>query len=280
MFEKEITLKMINNFKKNLENEEKSTNTINKYMHDINHFYLFTLGNSIDKSTVLRYKNYLKETYALSSANSKIAALNSFFKFAGFQELCVKQFKLQLKTYCCEDSELTKAEYFSLIKAARKCKNSRLSLLIQTICSTGIRVSELKYITVEAVNNSEATVTCKGKTRKIFIIPMLGKKLKKYIKSKCIESGPVFITKSGKPLDRCNIWRELKKLCSVANVSAKKVFPHNLRHLFARTFYNIEKDIVKLADILGHTNINTTRIYIVTTGEEHRKRIEKMHLLL
>ncbi len=280
MFEKEITLKTINNFKTNLENEEKSTNTINQYIRDVKHFYIFTHGNSVNKSTVLKYKNYLKENYALNSANSKIAALNSFFKFAGFQELCVKQFKVQHKTYCSEESELTKTEYFALVKAAQKCDNIRLSLLIQTICSTGIRVSELKYITTDAVMNSEATVTCKGKTRKIFIIPMLGEKLKKYIKNKGIKSGPIFITKSGKPLDRCNIWRELKKLCTIANVSPKKVFPHNLRHLFARTFYNIEKDIVKLADILGHTSINTTRIYIVTTGKEHRKRIEKMHLLL
>ena len=187
---------------------------------------------------------------------------------------------MQKEAYCSEEKELTKAEYTALVKAAEQRKNERLSLVVQTICGTGIRVSELQSITVEAVRRGEAVVTCKGKTRKIFIVKALQKKLLQYAMRQGIVSGVLFVTKSGKPLDRSNIWRQMKELCEQAGVSPQKVSPHNLRHLFARTFYGIEKDIAKLADILGHSNINTTRIYILTTGIEHQRRMENMRLIL
>jgi site-specific recombinase XerD len=209
-----------------------------------------------------------------------IASLNALLRFIGRHDLCLKQLKIQRDVYCSEEKELTKADYKALIRAAEQKKNERLSLVIQTICGTGIRVSELESITVEAVKRGEAVVSCKGKTRKIFIVKALQKKLLQYAKEQKIASGTLFVTKRGNPLNRSNIWRQMKELCKQANVSPKKVFPHNLRHLFARTFYGIEKDIAKLADILGHSNINTTRIYIIATGAEHQRRMENMHLII
>ncbi len=275
-----ITEKMIKNFEVELKNDEKSNNTIEKYLRDVRCFTEFANDRYIDKALVLEYKAQLEKDYALASANSMLAAINSFFKFVGWIDLCVKQFKVQRKTYCSEESELTKQEYIALVRAAEQKKNERLSLLLQTICGTGIRVSELSFITVEAVKHGEATVTCKGKTRTVFIVPELCKKLLRYIKQQGIETGIIFITKSGKAMNRSNIWREMKSLCKQAGVNPNKVFPHNLRHLFARTFYAIEKDIAKLADILGHVSINTTRIYIISSGAEHRKKLQNMHLII
>ena len=226
------------------------------------------------------YKQMLGNTYAVASANSMIAALNCFLRFCGWHELCVKQFKIQRQAYCCEEKELSRSEYIRLIEAAKKKRNERLNLIIQTICVTGIRVSELQYITVEALNRSEAVVNCKGKNRRIFIVPELKKKLLRYVKEQKISSGVIFITRNGNPISRNNIWKEMKSLCEEAHVAPSKVFPHNLRHLFARTFYGIEKDIAKLADILGHASINTTRIYIVTTGAEHKRKMENMKLII
>ncbi len=275
-----ITSKMITNFETELRNDEKSGNTIEKYLRDVGCFATFARECIIDKALVLEYKAQLEKDYALASANSMLAAINSFFKFVGWYDCCVKQFKVQRKTYCSEESELTKQEYIALVRTAEHKKNERLSLLIQTICGTGIRVSELEYITVEAIKCGEAVVSCKGKSRKVFIVKDLCRKLQKYAKDQNITSGAIFITKTGKPMNRSNIWREMKSLCKQAGINPNKVFPHNLRHLFARTFYGIEKDIAKLADILGHTSINTTRIYIITTGAEHRRKLETMHLII
>ncbi len=267
-------------FERFLIEEEKSDATVKKYMHDVKCFLEYMSEKELTKQAVLNYKAELSEKYAVASANSMIAAVNSFFKFLGRGELCVKQFKVQREAFCPEEKELSRAEYSRLLAAARRKKNERLDLLIQTVCATGIRVSELQFITAEAVNVGEALVRCKGKSRRIFILPELKKRLAKYIKSRGIKSGAVFITSGGKPMSRSNIWREMKSLCADANVPASKVFPHNLRHLFARTFYSIEKDIAKLADILGHSSINTTRIYIVTSGYEHRRKMEHMHLII
>ncbi len=280
MKRKIITSRFIKDFEIELRNDEKSDNTIEKYIRDVRAFETFANDNEITKTLVLEYKSRLEQKYELTSANSMLAAINSFFKFVGWYDCCVKQFKLQKKTYCSEGSELTKQEYIALIKTAEQKKNERLSLLIQTICGTGIRVSELQFITVEAINRGEAIVSCKGKTRKVFIVSALCKKLFRYTKEQGITTGAIFITKIGKPMNRSNIWREMKSLCKQAAVNPNKVFPHNLRHLFARTFYGIEKDIAKLADILGHTSINTTRIYIITTGAEHRRKIENMRLIM
>ncbi len=278
--EKKITTELIEEFEKHLCNEEKSDATRDKYMRDIRRFYEFVAGRTVDKQLVIEYKATIADEYAIASANSMLAAVNSFLRFAGMHSFCVKQFKTQRKAYCDENKELTKAEYLRLVKVAQSEKNERLSLVIQTICGTGIRISELSYVTIEAVQKGEATVSCKGKTRVIFIISSLRKKLLKYAKKKKIKSGMIFVTKTGKPLNRSNVWREMKNLCKQAGVLPEKVFPHNLRHLFARTFYGIEKDIVKLADILGHSNINTTRIYTITTYEEHKRRMERMNLIL
>ena len=260
--------------------EERSNATIEKYLHDMRTLYEFVGNREVVKSIVLDYKNALISSHAVTSANSMLAAINVFFRFCGWYDLCVKQYKIQKSAFCPEEKELTKAEYMRLVQAAKRNSNERLNLIIQTICGTGIRVSELQYITVEAVHKSEAFVNCKGKNRRIFIVAELRKKLLQYIKRQNIKSGAVFVTKNGKPVSRHNIWRDMKALCKDAGVSPSKVFPHNLRHLFARTFYGIEKDIAKLADILGHTSINTTRIYIITTATEHKRKMENMRLII
>ncbi|MBR5322509.1 MAG: tyrosine-type recombinase/integrase [Clostridia bacterium] len=280
MKKRTITNQIINSFEKHLLENEKAGATIQKYMRDIRCFMDYAKEQSLDKTLLLNYKAMLEQNYAVRSANSMLAALNAFFRFQGWHDLCVKQFKVQKEAYCSEERELTKAEYTALVRTAELKKNERLSLVVQTICGTGIRVSELQSITVEAVRRGEAVVSCKGKTRKIFIVKALQKKLLRYAIEQGITTGTLFVTKSGKPLDRSNIWRQMKDLCKQAGVAPQKVFPHNLRHLFARTFYGIEKDIAKLADILGHSNINTTRIYIITTGAEHQRRMENMRLII
>ena len=278
--QKIVSKEMLDKFKSWLLNEEKSDNTIEKYIRDVKKFVAFSSGENIDKNMVIAYKNSLLESYNVTSVNSMIASINSFFRFMGWNDCCVKQCKIQRNVYCNEERELTKEEYIRLVSTAKSKGNERLNLIIQTICSTGIRVSELQYITVEAVSKGKAVVQCKGKTRTILIVRELSKVLSEYAKRLDIKSGVIFITKAGKPVNRCNIWRDMKALCRAANVNPEKVFPHNLRHLFARTFYGIEKDIAKLADILGHSSINTTRIYIITTGEEHRRKMESMRLII
>lgn len=278
--ERIITNSMIGNFANFLRSDEKSDNTIEKYLRDVRAFTVFAEAREISKTVVVEFKASLVENYEVTSANSMIAAVNAFLRFMGWVDCCIKQFKVQKKAFCSEEKELTKAEYIRLVNTAKQKGNERLNLILQTICGTGIRVSELQFITVEAVRKGEAIVSCKNKTRTVFIVRELQKKLLSYIKSKGITTGCIFITKSGKPMSRCNIWREMKALCEQAGVSSDKVFPHNLRHLFARTFYGIEKDIAKLADILGHSNINTTRIYIITTGAEHKRKMENMRLII
>ncbi len=263
-----------------LKNEERSEATVQKYIHDVRCFANFVGEESIDRGKVMEYKSELGNKYAVSSANSMIAALNVFFRFCGWNELCVKQFRVQRVAYCSEEKELTRTEYVRLLNAASQRGDARLNLILQTICATGIRVSELQYITVEALHCGEAIVDCKGKNRRVFIVSQLKKKLLRYAAEQQIKTGPLFVTKSGKPISRTVIWRDMKSLCREAQVSPGKVFPHNLRHLFARIFYSIEKDIAKLADILGHASINTTRIYIVTTGAEHKRKMENMHLII
>lgn len=278
--ERIITNAMIGDFENYLRSDEKSNNTIVKYLRDVRVFSVFAEAKEISKEVVMGFKSNLGANYAITSANSMIAAVNAFLRFIGWEDCCIKQFKVQKKAFCSEEKELTKAEYIRLVNTAKKKGNERLNLILQTICGTGIRVSELQHITVDAVRKGEAVVSSKNKTRTVFIVRDLQKKLLNYIRDKCVISGSVFITKSGKPMSRCNIWREMKSLCEQAGVSPDKVFPHNLRHLFARTFYGIEKDIAKLADILGHSSINTTRIYIITTGAEHKRKMENMRLII
>ena len=275
-----ITAETVSEFESYLNSEEKSSATVEKYIRDVGVFVKFINGKELTKDTVIDYKKYLRENYAARSVNSMLAGVNALFSFLGRFEFRVKPLKIQQQTFCPEEKELTKAEYFRLCREAQQKNNERLNLILQTICGTGIRVSELRFITVEAVKNGEAVVNCKSKTRAVFIIKKLKQKLLRYAAEQNIKTGMIFITKAGKPINRTNIWREMKSLCKAANVNPQKVFPHNLRHLFARVFYGIEKDIAKLADILGHSSINTTRIYIISTGTEHRRRMENMHLIL
>ena len=275
-----IDLVMIKTFEDYLENEEKSALTIAKYLRDLRKFQVYLGEGTITKELVIGYKDRLTEEYAVSSVNSMLAAINHFFTFMGWHQFRVKQIKQQRQVYCPEERDLTKKEYYRLIDTARVLKKERLGLILQSICSTGIRISELKFLTVKAAYQGVAYVDCKGKCRQVFLPKRLRVLLLQYVKKQQIKSGPIFITKHGKPMDRSNIWREMKNICRMANVMADKVFPHNLRHLFAKTYYNREKDISKLADLLGHSSINTTRIYTITSGLEHRRQIERMCLIL
>lgn len=275
-----ITERTIAAFGAYLRREEKSAATVGKYLRDVRAFARYLGEGEAEKAAVLRYKAELSSRYAPRSVNATLASLNSLFAFLGRHDCRVRSVRWQRQVFCPEERELTRAEYLRLCRAAKGKQNERLYLILQTICGTGIRVGELRYITVEAVGRGEATVTLKGKTRTVFIVPALREKLLRYASARGIRSGALFVTRTGKPLDRTNIWREMKALCRAADVNPRKVFPHNLRHLFARVFYGIEKDLAKLADILGHASIDTTRIYIVSTGTEHRRRMEHMHLIL
>lgn len=281
MKERVLTDDKISSFAIYLKNEEKSKNTIEKYIRDVKLFFAYVKSVEITKEKVIAYKNKLIcDNYAIRSVNSMIASINSLFVFLGWLDLKAKNIKLQRQIYYPEEKELTKAEYIRLCRTAERKHNERLNLILQTICGTGIRVSELRFITVEAVKSNVAIVSLKGKTCSVFIVKELKKKLLRYAKNQNIKSGMIFVTRTGKAINRTNIWREMKSLCKDANVNPQKVFPHNLRHLFARVFYGIEKDIAKLADILGHSSIDTTRIYIISTGTEHRRCMENMRLII
>lgn len=272
--------KQLTRFEDYLREEEKSHATIEKYLRDVRRFLSFLSDFSeeiIEKLHTMAYKEFLTEQYAPASVNSMLTAMNLYLRFIGKECCCVKLLRIQRQIFCCDEKELTKEEYQRLVKAA---ENTRLSYIIQTICGTGIRVSELQYITVEAVLDGKATVNCKNKTRIIFIPRAVQKILRGYIKKAGIITGSIFVTKSGRTIDRSNIWRDMKSLCNKANVSSQKVFPHNLRHLFARLFYSIDKDIVRLADLLGHSSINTTRIYTAESGKLHIAGVEKVQKIL
>lgn len=274
-----LSTEQISNFANYLCREEKSTATQEKYLRDVQAFFAYADDYAITKELVVAWKKSLVEHgYAVRSINSMLASVNSLLDFLGLSNCKVKNIRTQRQTYCTEDKELTKAEYLRLLAASKR--NEQLNLVIQTICGTGIRVSELRYFTVEAIRHGEVTVDCKNKTRTILVPGKLKNILLNYAKRQGITAGSIFVTRSGKPLNRSNIWSAMKKLCEVAGVKPSKVFPHNLRKLFARTFYGIEKDIAKLADILGHSSINTTRIYIMTTGIEHRRKIERLGLVV
>ena len=274
-----LTRTLIQDFANHLRHEEKSAATLEKYLRDVQVFCVYTSGQAISKELLVAWKKHLVETgYAVRSINSMLASVNSLLDFIGLSNCKVKNIRTQQQTYCTEDKELTKSEYLRLLAASKK--NEQLNLVIQTICGTGIRVSELRYFTVEAVKYGEVTVDCKSKTRTILVPGKLKNILLNYAKRHDITTGAIFVTRNGKPLNRSNIWSAMKRLCEIAGVKPSKVFPHNLRKLFARTFYGIEKDIAKLADILGHSSINTTRIYIMTTGIEHRRKIERLGLVV
>ena len=291
----EMTDKQLDAYRQELLRRERSPATIANYIRHCGEVLQFCqdgLEAVPNQEMLLNWKRALL-TAGLCPAtiNAKLAAVNGFLRFLGRPELCVRQVRRQRRVFRDKDRDLTRGEYLRLVQTARAQGRERLCLAMQTICATGIRVSELRFITVEAVRTGRATVTGKGKCREILLPGALRQKLKRYLKGlgrwpKCGDyaasacSSPVFLTAGGRPLDRSNLWREMRSLCAATKVDPHKVFPHNLRHLFAKTFYTLNKDIAKLADLLGHANIETTRIYIMETGAAHARLLEQMHLLL
>lgn len=275
-----LTPSLIQKYIVHLREQERSAATIQKYTHDLNVLCADLGGQPLTKAVLIEWKQQLIAEYAPASVNSMLAAVNSFLSFMGWRELTVKPLRIQKALFADESKELTRAEYTRLVRTAEQKENERLSLVIQTICATGIRVSELKFITVEAVFCGRAEITNKGKRRTIFLPDKLRNLLKHYLKAQKKTTGPVFTTRTGRPLDRSNIWRDMKALCESAGVEPSKVFPHNLRHLFARTYYTLERDLSRLADILGHSNISTTRIYTAESGHIHQQQMERMGLVL
>ena len=275
-----LTTARIEKYAAFLREQERAAATIEKYVHDLTALAAFLAGKTLSKGLLLEWKETLIETYAPASVNSMLAAVNGFLSFFGLGALRLRKLKLQKELFLSEDKELTKAEYVRLVRAAERGENQRLALVIQTICATGIRVSELRFITAEAVQCGRAEVSNKGKRRAVFLPDKLRKLLRAYLQKQKITAGAVFLSKNGRPLDRSNIWRDMKKLCESAGVEPSKVFPHNLRHLFARTFYALKKDLSRLADILGHSSVNTTRIYTAESGAVHARLLGRLGLVV
>lgn len=277
---RKISRECTETFKKYLVSSERAQATVEKYTRDVAAFAEWLGSRELDREEVLLYKSELEKKFMPRSVNAALSSLNSFFSFIGRRDLHVKSLKIQDQIFASEERELTREEYERLIRTAKEKKNERLCLLMQTLCSAGLRVSELCFITVAAAERGAAYISCKGKHRQVLLPSGLCKRLRIYARARKIKSGPVFVTRNGNPLDRSNIFHEMKKLCKEARVLPTKVFPHNLRHLFARTYYKVKKDIVRLADILGHSNVNTTRIYTRENGETHRRQLQSLGLLL
>lgn len=263
-----------------LQEQERAPATVQKYAHDLTALLEYLDGAPVTKAALIGWKEVLAADHAPASINSMLAAVNGFLAWMGWGTLAVKLLKLQKALFLDEHKELTRSEYTRLVHAAQREGNQRLSLVLQTICATGIRVSELRFITAEAVQSGRAEITNKGKRRTVFLPDKLRRLLRDYLKAQKKTAGAVFTTRTGRPLDRSNIWRDMKALCESAGVEPGKVFPHNLRHLFARTFYSMEKDLSRLADILGHSSVNTTRIYTAESGLAHARQVERMGLVL
>ncbi len=276
-----LTNRQIVSFRRHLKREEREQSTIEKYIRDVRLFEAWLSGRRVTAEIVTDWKNYLRtEGYKPETINAKLSALNKFFAFMRWLECCIKYLKIQKKLFRGTEKELTKGDYVRLLETADTLRKNRLALLIETICATGIRVSEVRYITMEAVRAGYADVALKGKIRTILLPAKLCRKLQKYARKQKIASGEIFITRTGKGVSRRQIWAEMKALCKKAGVAASKVFPHNLRHLFARTFYRACRDVAKLADVLGHSSIETTRIYLISTGKEHTRQLERLGLIL
>lgn len=270
----------LESFQRYLWQEEREEGTIEKYLRDIKMFAAWLEEREATKESAVEWKEHLRRMgYQPESINSKLSALNKFFAFMGWTECRLKYLKIQRRLFRRTEKELSKEEYFRLVETAQRGGKIRLTLLMEAICATGIRVSEVKYITVEALQTGRAEISLKGKIRTILIPGKLCRKLEKYAKKQKIASGEVFLTRSGKGLSRRQIWAEMKALCAQAGVADSKVFPHNLRHLFARTFYRACRDVAKLADVLGHSSIETTRIYLISTGVEHIRELERLGLI-
>lgn len=277
---REIGKERLGEFKRQLEREERELGTIEKYMREVKKFALWQGRRKVTKETVSEWKEQLRQSgYKPETVNGKLSAVNKFLSCMGWGECCVKYLKIQRRLFRSTGRELTKDEYTRLVETAQGLGKTRLALLIETICATGIRVSEVKYITAEALRAGRADISLKGKIRTVLLPGKLCRKLQKYAKKQKITSGEVFLTRSGKGISRRQIWAEMKALCKQARVAPSKVFPHNLRHLFARTFYRVSRDVAKLADVLGHSSIETTRIYLISTGAEHVRQLERLGLI-
>lgn len=278
--DKHITGKQLTAFERQLRLEEREPATIEKYLRDIRTFATWLEGNPLDKEAVVAWKGHLLALgYAPSTINSMLIAVNRFFRFQHWDELRVKTVRIQRRIFRNREKELTKEEYVRLLETAHSLGRERLALLMETICSTGIRVSEVRYITVEAARAGRAEIALKGKIRTILLPGKLRRKLLKYAKKQNTGFGEIFLTRTGKEMSRRQIWAEMKAICKQAGVAPSKVFPHNLRHLFARTFYRVCRDVVQLADVLGHSSVETTRIYLASTGDEYVRRMNRLGLI-
>ena len=278
--EKKINAAQILAFRHFLKEDEREPSTIQKYLRDVRAFADWLGGQTVTKELVTCWKEHLQKLgHQPVTVNGKISALNKFFAFLGWNDCRVKYLKIQRRMFRSTDRELTREDYTRLVETAHRSGRERLALLIEAICATGIRVSEVRYITVEAAQAGRADIALKGKIRTILLPGKLCRKLLKYARKRKIASGEIFLTRSGQGLSRRQIWAEMKALCAKAGVERSKVFPHNLRHLFARTFYRACRDVVKLADVLGHSSIETTRIYLVSTGAEHARQLERLGLV-
>ena len=280
MHTRSITEEWVTSFGQYLRQEERSAGTIEKYLRDVRAFAAWLGSTPLTKEAAALWKGgLLDQGCTPGTVNSKLAAINKFFSFAGWAEFRVKPLKIQRRLFRDDSRELTRAEYLRLLETARALGRERLALLMETICATGIRVSEVQNITVEAARRGKTEIALKGKIRTILLPGKLCRKLLKYARKRQIASGKIFLTKGGRGMSRGQIWAEMKALCQKAGVAASKVFPHNLRHLFARTFYKAYRDVAKLADVLGHSSLETTRIYLISTGAEHAVMLEGLHLL-
>ena len=275
-----LTNQQLRSFQQQLAMEERELGTIEKYMREVKKFALWQGRRKVTKETVSEWKEQLRQSgYKPETVNGKLSAVNKFLSCMGWGECCVKYLKIQRRLFRSTGRELTKDEYTRLVETAQGLGKTRLALLIETICATGIRVSEVKYITAEALRAGRADISLKGKIRTVLLPGKLCRKLQKYAKKQKITSGEIFLTRSGKGVSRRQIWAEMKALCKQARVAPSKVFPHNLRHLFARTFYQASRDVAKLADVLGHSSIETTRIYLISTGAEHVRQLDRLGLI-
>ena len=277
--QRSITRKSINAYKQYLLMAEKAHATITKYINEVERLSEYLEHNALNKCALLEYRETLAENFSSRTVNTKLAAINGYLAFIGADEYKVHLLKVQGKAFIAENRELSAAEYKRLVNAADASGNDRLSLVMQTICATGIRISELRYITTDAIEKHHTEIRLKGKSRTVLIPNKLCKKLAEYAARQRIDTGAVFRTKGGKPLDRANVCHDMKRLCNAAHVERSKVFPHNLRHLFARAFYSIEKNLSHLADVLGHSSIETTRIYVAASSRQYERMLDKMKLI-
>lgn len=281
MSDHKLTTEQVAEFVQHLKNEERMPGTLEKYRRDVIRFSRWLRRRSVTKELASEWKEHLREKgYQPATVNSMLAVINSFFCFAGWEECRVKYLRIQRRIFREESKEMSRKEYERLVETAHSLGRERLALLIETIGSTGIRASEVQYITVEAARQGRTEISLKGKIRTILLSSKLCRKLLKYARKNKIASGEMFITRSGKSLSRRQIWAEMKRLCKYAGVEASKVFPHNLRHFFATVFYRAYKDIVRLADVLGHSSVETTRIYLKTTGEDHVRKLDRLGLVV